>query len=146
MAFQGCKKEKEKEKTGSIYGIVTDKATSKPIKGAGMELKSLGNKTVTGNEEQFEFNNIEARNYQLYITKTEYTEFTSNSITVTAGQTTRVNVPIEKLPHALRVVNDSLKGINELDFGEQEDDITRSFIIFNDGPEDLFWKITKTAD
>lgn len=42
--------------TGSIYGIVTDKATGESIINAGVELQPIGLKTVTGSDGQFEFN------------------------------------------------------------------------------------------
>jgi hypothetical protein len=50
----GCKKkEKEKEQPGSIYGVVTDKASGEPIRTAGVQLNT-GTKTITGKEGQRE--------------------------------------------------------------------------------------------
>ena len=137
-------KPKEKE-PGSIYGVVTDKATGEPVKTAGVELSPLGLKTVTGSEGQFEFNELEAGDYNLLVTKTGYVELVSNTIVVKSAQTAKGDVQIEKLPAALKVVDDKGEEISELDFGNQYDDVSRMFSIFNDGTEVLNYEIVKTA-
>ena len=141
-----CKpKEEEELEPGSIYGVVTDKATGEPVKTAGVELQPLGLKTVTGSEGQFEFNELEAGDYKLFVTKTGYVELVSNTIVVKSAQTAKGDVQIEKLPAALKVVDDKGEEISELDFGNQYDDVSRMFSIFNDGTEVLNYEIVKTA-
>ena len=142
-----CKpKEEELEpEPGSIYGVVTDKATGEPVKTAGVELQPLGLKTVTGSEGQFEFNELEAGDYKLFVTKTGYVELVSNTIVVKSAQTAKGDVQIEKLPAALKVVDDKGEEISELDFGNQYYDVSRMFSIFNDGTELLNYEIVKTA-
>ena len=141
-----CKpKEEEEPEPGSIYGVVTDKATGEPVKTAGVELSPLGLKTVTGSEGQFEFNELEAGEYKLFVTKTGYTEHLSSTIIVKSAQTAKGDVQIEKLPAALKVVDDKGEEISELDFGNQYDDVSRMFSIFNDGTEVLNYEIVKTA-
>ena len=141
-----CKpKEEEEPEPGSIYGVVTDKATGEPVKTAGVELSPLGLKTVTGSEGQFEFNELEAGDYKLFVTKTGYVELVSNTIVVKSAQTAKGDVQIEKLPAALKVVDDKGEEIDSLDFGEQYDDVSRMFSIFNDGTEVLNYEIVKTA-
>ena len=135
----------KEEEPGSIYGVVTDKATGEPVKTAGVELQPLGLKTVTGSEGQFEFNELEAGDYNLLVTKTGYVELVSNTIVVKSAQTAKGDVQIEKLPAALKVVDDKGEEISELDFGNQYDDVSRMFSIFNDGPELLNYEIVKTA-
>lgn len=135
----------EPELPGSIYGIVTDKATGEPVKTAGVELSPLGLKTVTGSEGQFEFTDLEPGNYQLYVTKTGYTELVSSTIVVKSDQTAKGDVQIEKLPAALKVLDDKGEDLSELDFGNKYDDVSRMFNIFNDGPELLNYEIVKTA-
>ncbi|MBE6346669.1 MAG: DUF1573 domain-containing protein [Lentimicrobiaceae bacterium] len=135
----------KEEEPGSIYGVVTDKATGEPVKTAGVELQPLGLKTVTGSEGQFEFNELEAGDYKLFVTKTGYVELVSNTIVVKSAQTAKGDVQIEKLPAALKVVDDKGEEISELDFGNQYDDVSRMFSIFNDGTEVLNYEIVKTA-
>ena len=141
--FGGCEKEKL---PGSVYGVVTDKATGDPIINAGVELQPVGLKTVTGSDGRFEFNEIEAGTYNVFISKTGYTSFKSDDIEVKEGKQTQYDVQMEKLPASLRVVDDSNNDIDSLDFGNQTSDVARSFNIFNDGPESIEWEITKTAN
>lgn len=143
--FYSCDNQEELS-PGSIYGVVTDKATGEPVKSAGVELLSLGTKTITGEEGQFEFQEMQAGKYTIHITKTGYAEFVSASITVTNGKTTKYDVQIDKLPPALRILDDKGTDITSIDFGEAESDVARSFNIFNDSPEALKWKIITTAE
>ena len=134
------------ELPGSIYGVVADKATGEPIKSAGVELSPGGLKTITGSEGQFEFTELDPGKYTLLITKTGYLDGVSSTIEVKAGQQAKGDVQIEKLPPALKVVNDNRQEISTLDFGSAIDDVARSFSLFNDGTESLEWQITVTAD
>ncbi len=143
LLWQGCEND---DLPGSIYGTVVDKATGEPIKSAGVELSPGGLKTVTGSEGQFEFTQLNPGSYTLLVTKTGYFDFASNTIVVESAQTAKGDVQIEKLPPALKVVNDSRQEISELDFGSSVDDVVRSFSLFNDGEESLEWQIVATAD
>ena len=141
--YQACAPE---DLPGSIYGTVVDKATGEPIKSAGVELSPSGLKTVTGSEGQFEFTELDPGKYTLIITKTGYVDGVSGTIEVKPGQQAKGDVQIEKLPPALKVVNDNREEISILDFGSAEDDVARSFSVFNDGTETLEWELTATAD
>ena len=142
--YQACVPE---ELPGSIYGTVVDKATGEPIKSAGVELSPSGLKTVTGSEGQFEFTELAPGKYTLIVTKTGYImDGKNHTIEVKPGQQSKGDVQIEKLPPALKVVDDNRQEINTLDFGSAIDDVARSFSLFNDGTESLEWQITVTAD
>ena len=141
--YQACAPE---DLPGSIYGTVVDKATGEPIKSAGVELSPTGLKTVTGSEGQFEFANLTPGSYTLLITKTGYLDYASSVITVLSAQQAKGDVQIEKLPPALKVVDDNRQEISTLDFGSAEADVARSFSLFNDGTESLEWQITTTAE
>ena len=141
--YQACAPE---ELPGSIYGTVMDKATGEPIKSAGVELSPSGLKTVTGSEGQFEFTELDPSKYTLIITKTGYLDGVSSTIEVKPGQQAKGDVQIEKLPPALKVVDDNRQEISTLDFGSAEADVARSFSLFNDGVESLEWQITTTAE
>ena len=143
VLWQSCEKE---VLPGSIYGVVTDKATGEPIKSAGVELNPGGLKTVTGSEGQFEFVDLTPGKYNLIITKTGYIDFASSTIEVKEGLTAKSDAQIEMLPPALKVVDDNRKEITVLDFGKAEADVARSFNLFNDGVSKLEWQITATAE
>ena len=145
IIWQACETEKETI-PGSVYGVVADKATGEPIKSAGVELSPSGLKTITGSEGQFEFTKLDPGKYTLFVTKTGYLNGVSNTIEVKPGQQAKGDVQIEKLPPALKVVDDNRQEISTLDFGSAEDDVARSFSLFNDGTELLKWQITTTAD
>jgi hypothetical protein len=141
----GCKKKEKEQEPGSIYGVITDKATGEPVRTAGVQLNT-GTKTVTGNEGQYEFTDLKAGEYTITVTKTGYTELVGYKITVEAGKTNKGDVQIEKLPMALRIVNDKGQNMDTLAFGNDESLVTRSFNIFNDSPESLEWIITENCD
>ena len=143
VLWQSCEKE---VLPGSIYGVVTDKATGEPIKSAGVELNPGGLKTVTGSEGQFEFVDLTPGKYNLIITKTGYVDFASSTIEVKEGKPAKSDAQIEMLPPALKVVDDNRKEITVLDFGKAEADVARSFNLFNDGVSKLEWQITATAE
>ncbi len=143
LLWQGCEND---DLPGSIYGTVVDKATGEPIKSAGVELSPGGLKTVTGSEGQFEFTQLTPGKYTLLITKTGYVDFATSTVNVLSNEIAKCDVQIEKLPPALKVVNDSRQEISELDFGSSVDDVARSFSLFNDGEESLEWQITTTAE
>lgn len=142
VLLNGCAE--KSELPGSVYGVVTDKATGELINAAGVQLHT-GVKTVTGSEGRYEFAELPAGDYILQITKTGYTDLLNYKITANAGQSTQGDVQIEKLPAALRIVNDNREDIDRLDFGNAVSDIMRLFNIFNDSPEPLKWKITTAA-
>lgn len=130
---------------GTIYGVIADKATGEPINSAGVELQPVGLKAVTGTDGQFEFTDIESGEYSLAVTKTGYKKVVSNTIIVDNGQAAKADVQMEKLPHSLRIIGADTKDISEISFTSAKDDETRSFVIFNDGPESINWEIVCTA-
>ena len=144
IGLVSCEKKDKADsaQAGSIYGIVTDKATGEPIRSASVELLPASLKAITGDDGHFEFTNIETGTYQLYVTKTGYKDYTSNNIAVEIKANSKSHsIQIEKLPPALIIVDDNRKEINEIDFGEVEGDVMRSFNIFNNGEEQLDWQI-----
>lgn len=146
LVMSGCAKDEPEEQVGGIYGVITDKATGEPIRSAGVQLNPLGLKTTTGNDGQYQFDDLKPGNYSLQATKTGYKDLVNHNITVVAGKTAKGDVQMEKLPASLRVVNDNKQDISTLDFGNADADITRSFSIFNDGIESIEWEITNTSE
>ena len=97
---------------GSIYGVVSDKATGEPIQNAGVELLPVGLKTVTGSDGSFEFMDISSGHYNLLVTKTGYSDTKSSTITVESGKQSKGDVQLEKEPAALRIVDDAKNDIS----------------------------------
>ena len=135
------------ELPGSIYGVVTDKATGEPVKNANVQLRPSGVTTLTGVDGRYEFLDVKNGDYSISVSKTGYTNLVDDYvITVEGSKEMRRDVQIEKLPAALRVVDDNGQDINELDFGSSNDDLSRMFNIFNDGVNVLNYSIIKTAN
>ena len=137
----------EPELPGSIYGVVTDKATGEPIKNANVQLRPSGETALTGADGRYDFQDIKNGDYNIIVSKTGYTDLLDDYvITVEDGKAVRRDVQIEKLPAALRVVDDKQQNIDVLDFGFEKADISRSFNLFNDGEFVLEWEITYNAE
>lgn len=143
VALCACKKV---EQPGSIHGSITDKATGEPIKSVGVELLPIGQKALTGLDGEFSFPEVDPGTYKLHITKTGYEELLSNEIVVNSDKVTQCVVQLEKLPPALRILNDNGEDIDSLDFGSNNDVKNLSFNIFNDGIEFLQWEIVYTVN
>ena len=136
-----CKPDSEDEllqESGSIYGVVTDFATGEPVKNANVQLRPSGETTLTGSDGRYEFLDLPNGNYSITVSKAEYTDLIDDFvITVNGSKAMRRDVQIEKLPAALKVVDDNGNDINELDFGNSPDDVSRMFNIFNNGSNTL---------
>ena len=131
VIFAGCKNNNELY-VGSVYGTIIDKATGKAIRNAGVELMSLGLKTVTGDDGQFEFAKVEEGKYNLFVTKSGYKDFKSNDIVVRSNNENKpVSIQIEKLPPSLTIVDDSENVIDAIDFSSDDGVVMKSFNIFN---------------
>lgn len=143
--FNSCKPKPEEE-LGSIYGMVTDKATGKAVKNANVELRPSGETTLTGNGGYYEFLDLKNGNYSIVVSKTEYKELIDDYvITVETDKAIRRDVQIEKIPVKLKLIDSNGNEIEELDFGSMQDDNTRMFSIFNNSNLTLEYEILKTA-
>ena len=134
------------EEKGSIYGIVTDKATGEPVKNANVQLRPLGETTLTGTDGRYEFIELKNGEYSITVSKTEYTDLVDDYvIAIEGGKAIRRDVQIEKIPAVLRILDSDGNDINELNFGYMQDDNTRMFSIFNNSTDVLEYEILKTA-
>lgn len=143
LVWYGCaKNNSEDEETGAIYGTVTDFATGEPVGKANVTLRQTGVTTLTGTDGTYEFLNVSSGNYNINVSKAEYTDLLDDyAIVVKAGQKAKRDVQIEKLPSALRIVNSAAEDISVLDFGTEGDVNSRTFSIFNDSPSKISWWI-----
>ena len=134
------------EEKGSIYGVVTDKATGEPVKNANVQLRPLGETTLTGADGRYEFVDLKDGDYTLVVSKTEYTDLIDDYvIAVDGSKAIRRDVQIEKIPALFRILDASGNDIEELDFGSMADDNIRLFNIFNNSTSVLDYDIYKTA-
>lgn len=142
-----CEKKEDIKEMGSLYGTVSDKVTGEPIQNANIILQPTGVSVKTGNDGNFEFTNVEANTYNLYVTKSGYLDYKTTDIHVNASSKDKpVSVLLEKLPPALQVVDDSRHKIDSIVFGEIEGDEMRSFNIFNNSEDALEWEIIYKTD
>lgn len=143
--YQSCKPDPIEE-LGSIYGVVTDKATGEPVKNANVQLRPSGETTLTGNDGRYEFLDLKNGNYSIVVSKTEYTDLIDDYvITVEGSKSTRRDVQIEKIPALLKILDSNGNEIEVLDFGNMQDDNIRMFNIFNNSISSLEYQIYKTA-
>lgn len=133
LVWYGCTKEVE-EPQGSIYGVVTDYATGLPIGNVSVRLRPSGETTLTGNNGAYEFKNMEAGNYSLFLSKAEYADFDDDSIIVLeAGKSMPRDIQMRKLMASLLITDMTGDTLNSLDFGSDEYVTSKSFNIFNNG-------------
>ena len=96
LSFGGCGSETAH---GSIFGIITDRVTGEPMRASGVELFKndlLIARTVTGNDGQFEFLNLEeSDDYHLSVVVSGFRTITF-PIQVRAGRISRADMQMEK--------------------------------------------------
>lgn len=134
------------DEKGSIYGVVTDKATGEPVKNANVQLRPSGETALTGTDGRYEFTELKNGDYTLVVSKTEYTDLIDDYvITVDGDKAVRRDVQIEKIPALFRILDANGNDIEELDFGSMADDNIRLFNIFNNSTAVLDYEIYETA-
>lgn len=132
---------------GSIMGVVTDYATGDPVANANVSLLPTGETTLTGSDGRFEFLNIKDGEYNLIISKAEYTELIDDYvIEVKEGKRVRRDIQIRKLPTFLQLTDMSGKDISSLNFEDDPSLTSKSFNIFNNGTVPVTCKIVYTCN
>ena len=145
LNFNSCKPDPIEE-LGSIYGVVTDKATGEPVKNANVQLRPSGETTLTGTDGRYEFLELKDGNYSIVVSKTEYTDLVDDYvITIDGSKAIRRDVQIEKIPALLKILDSNGNEIEVLDFGSMHDDNIRMFSIFNNSTMPLQYQIYKSA-
>ena len=119
---------------GSIYGTVFDLDSREPIANATVSLRPGGETVLTGRDGMYEFLYVEDGDYTLVVSKAEYSGLVDNDIIhVRNGMRVRRDVSIEKNPTYLTFTNSYGQNISYLDFGDNINNTTQSFNIFNGG-------------
>ncbi len=144
MVWQGCKKKDEK---GTIYGTVTDFDTGEPVKNANVKLLPSGETTLTGSDGTYMFQDLKKGDYSLSLSKAEYEDLNDDYvIQLAAGREVSRDVQMKKKVALMRITDMNGEDITVLDFGDEGDDMSRIFNIFNDSGVPLSWEITTTAN
>ena len=144
VQWQGCKKPEE---MGSIYGTVTDFDTGEPVKNANVKLQPSGETTMTGSDGTYMFQDLKKGDYSLSLSKAEYEDLNDDYvIQLAAGRNACRDVQMKKKVALMRITDMNGEDITVLDFGDEGDDVSRIFNIFNDSGVTLSWEITTTAN
>ncbi len=135
LGLWGCSTDPTEEaNTGNIAGSVSDQTTGEPVATVSVTLAPSGKSTVTGSDGSFSFVDLAPGAYTVDISKEGYNP-NSHTVGVVAGRTTEAHLTIERIPSIVTADRE------ELDFGENASDNTRSFAIVNRSYEDLSWQI-----
>ena len=80
---------------GSISGTVIESDSGDPVPQATVTLSPSGKNTYTGNDGQFEFHDLEARQYTVTVQKTGY-QTNRKSVTTVAGDNVDISLTLKK--------------------------------------------------
>ena len=101
---------------------------------------------TTKSDGYFEFKDLEVGDYSLAASKTGYKDYIDeNTVSVKSLEIISRDVVMERLQVSLVLVDDEGDEMNELDFGNLNTDVKRSFNIMNNGEATLSYKIDNTA-
>ncbi|MFZ4462820.1 MAG: carboxypeptidase regulatory-like domain-containing protein [Bacteroidales bacterium] len=94
ISLFSCKSDDPIVITGGITGIVTNKITNEPISGVNLTLSPGGLSKTSGDDGRYEFQDIEARQYDVQAQTSGY-RYNVRSTIVVAGQTAKCDIILE---------------------------------------------------
>ncbi len=101
---------------------------------------------TTKSDGYFEFKDLEVGEYSLVASKTGYKDYIDeNTVSVKSLEIISRDVVMERLQVSLVLVDDEGDEMSELNFGNLNTDVKRSFNILNNGEATLSYKIDNTA-
>lgn len=143
---QSCKEPPVEAEPGAINGFVKDKDSGEPIENVEVLLMPVEKIITTKSDGYFEFKDLEVGDYSLAASKTGYKDYIDeNTVSVKSLEIISRDVVMERLQVSLVLVDDEGDEMNELDFGNLNTDVKRSFNILNNGEATLSYKIDNTA-
>lgn len=143
---QSCKERPVEAEPGAINGFVKDKDSGEPIENVEVLLMPVEKIVTTKSDGYFEFKDLEVGDYSLAASKTGYKDYIDeNTVSVKSLEIISRDVVMERLQVSLALVDDEGDEMNELDFGNLNTDVKRSFNILNNGEATLSYKIDNTA-
>ena len=84
-----------KERTASVYGVVSDSETHKPLEGVVVTISSSSEWIKTESDGYFEFNDFDIRGWDTHIISAIYMRYVTKEVTVTLSANDRKEVNIE---------------------------------------------------
>lgn len=129
----GCAKD-EASTFGGISGVVKDKITAEALAGVRVSIMPGGNSSVTGEDGNFQFKDLDAADYTVSFMKEGYVS-DSKKVTVSPGMNRDASVTLEPIVPVLTVTPSKLEFGNEL--------TTLALDITNTGKGTLQWSIAE---
>ncbi len=143
---QSCKEPPVEAEPGAINGFVKDKDSGEPIENVEVLLMPVDKIVTTKSDGYFEFKDLEVGDYSLAASKTGYKDYIDeNTISVKSLEIISRDVVMERLQISLVLVDDEGDEMSELNFGNLNTDVKRSFNILNNGEATLSYKIDNTV-
>ena len=143
---QSCKEPPVEAEPGAINGFVKDKDSGEPIENVEVLLMPIDKIVTTKSDGYFEFKDLEVGDYSLAASKTGYKDYIDeNTVSVKSLEIISRDVVMERLQVSLVLVDDEGDEMSELNFGNLNTDVKRSFNILNNGEATLSYKIDNTA-
>lgn len=121
------------ENSGVIYGIVFDSDTEMPLSGVTVSLFPSGQRTITGTDGRYEFNNLSSNNY---IIQAQHADFFSaaDALTLKDGETVKNDIRMTRGQNSLTVSK------HEIDISDL--DSYHSLLISNVGNKPIKWNLS----
>lgn len=123
--------------TGGIFGKVTNAQTGEVIAGATVTLSPGGKSATTGSDGTFEFQKLDAQQYEIQVKKTKF-ETNTKRITVTSGQNASGDITLMPVAENTKIE----LSVSSLNFGKTNTSL--SFDIKNIGNTKINWNISGT--
>lgn len=143
---QSCKEPPVEAEPGAINGFVKDKDSGEPIENVEVLLMPVEKIVTTKSDGYFEFKDLEVGDYSLAASKTGYKDYIDeNTVSVKSLEIISRDVVMERLQVSLVLVDDEGDEMSELNFGNLNTDVKRSFNILNNGEATLSYNIDNTA-
>ena len=143
---QSCKEPPVEAEPGAINGFVKDKDSGEPIENVEILLMPVDKIVITKSDGYFEFKDLEVGDYSLAASKTGYKDYIDeNTVSVKSLEIISRDVVMERLQVSLVLVDDEGDEMSELNFGNLNTDVKRSFNILNNGEATQSYKIDNTA-
>lgn len=121
--------------TGGIFGKVTHAETGEVIASATVTLIPGGKSATTGSDGTFEFQKLEAQQYEIQVKKSQFVTNTKH-ITVTAGQNASGDMTLTPVSENMKIE----LSVSSLNFGKTNSSL--SFDIKNIGNTKINWNIS----
>lgn len=95
ICFSSCNPVTDYDVYSTVYGIVTDSADGEPVSGASVMLIPGSKTQLTGQDGNFQFDNLDPKQYTLSVQKTGY-QTNRKVLTAVSGEDIQVSIQLIK--------------------------------------------------